>query len=210
MYGLLTSRNYYKVNNEDNLPSVRTHISIKDDYFKMDDNIIKEKEKDIFKKIISMSIKQHKYLSRSNKDKNIQSLFPPNKLKPIPSNVRLTQYQIYETLKNQIYVRNENYKNEIKIVKKPLHIKKNNNYAIDNENNYFFSMSAKLNDLNNKKTIHIIKNLKSNSHKGIGLPKVNNCYNTSYKYKNNISKLNEITKNLKLEYTRLHFRKNKL
>ena len=42
MYGLLTSRNYYKENNEDNLPSVRTHISIKDDYFKMDDNIIKE------------------------------------------------------------------------------------------------------------------------------------------------------------------------
>ena len=207
MYGILTSRNYYKENNDDNLPSVRTHLSVKDDYFKTDDNIGKEKEKDIFKKIISMSIKQNKYLSKTNKDKNIQTLFPPNKLKPIPCNVRLTQYQIYETLKNQIFTRNENYKNEIKIVKKPLHIQKND-YTIDNEKKYFFSMSA--NELKNKKMINKIKNLKSNSYKGIGLPKVNNLYNTSYKYKNNISKLNEITKNLKLEYTRLHFRKNKL
>ena len=62
MYGILTSRNYYKENNDDNLPSVRTHLSVKDDYFKTDDNIGKEKEKDIFKKIISMSIKQNKYL----------------------------------------------------------------------------------------------------------------------------------------------------
>jgi hypothetical protein len=71
-------------------------------------------------------------------------------------------------------------------------------------------MSVEFNNLKNNKNINNVKHLKSNSYRGIiGLPKVNNFYNTNYKYKNNISKLNEITKNLKLEYTRLHFRKNK-
>ena len=209
MYGIFTSRNYNIENYYDNLPSVRTHISVKDDFIKRENSIGKEKEKDIFKKIINMSIKQHKYLSRNKKNENIKTLFPSNKLKPIPSNVKLTQYQIYENIKNQIFMRNEKYKNETKIAKKPLLVR-NNDCKDDNEKKYYLSMSVEFNHLKNNKTINNVKHLKSNSYRGIiGLPKVNNFYNTNYKYKNNISKLNEITKNLKLEYTRLHFRKNK-
>ncbi len=68
----------------------------------------------------------------------------------------------------------------------------------------------KINDINkeainNKKTI---KKVKSTSFNHFKLPKLNILNNLSYnQFNNNRLKLKKITKNLQLEYTRLHFKK---
>lgn len=195
--------------NDDNNHMIRTHISFYDNN-KKNESISKEKEKDTFKKIIGMSVKHHKI-----KSIDFKTLFQNTNLKSIPSKVKLTQFQIYENTRKLMFNKNDNICNSnfrilslpSKIIKKENKIKKkqlmfslfDKNENIDNKNN---DLNKK--DINNK----IFKKVKSTSFNHFKLPKLNIFNDLSYnKFNNNILKLKKITKNLQLEYTRLHFKK---
>ena len=195
--------------NDNNNYMIRTHISFYDDKNKKE-TISKEKERKTFEKIIGMSVKHHKL-----KSLDYNTLFCHKKLKSIPSKVKLTQFQIYENTRKLMFNKKDKIWNNhfrilslpSKIIKKENKIKKkqlmfslfDKNENIDNKNN---DLNKK--DINNK----IFKKVKSTSFNHFKLPKLNIFNDLSYnKFNNNILKLKKITKNLQLEYTRLHFKK---
>ena len=196
--------------NDDNNHMIRTHISFYDNN-KKNESISKEKEKDTFKKIIGMSVKHHKI-----KSIDFKTLFQNTNLKSIPSKVKLTQFQIYENIRKLMFNKKDNiWNNNFRILSLPSKIIKKENkirkkqlmFSLLDKCNY---ISNKINDINkeainNKKTI---KKVKSTSFNHFKLPKLNILNNLSYnQFNNNRLKLKKITKNLQLEYTRLHFKK---
>ena len=206
-------RNFSSLSNcqtDDNNYMIRTHISFYDNIKKIE-TVSKEKERDTFKKIIGMSIKHHKI-----KSLDFKTLFPNTKLKSIPSKVKLTQFQIYEKTRNLMFNKKDKiWNNHFRILSLPSKIIKKENKIkkkqlmfslLDNSNN----SNNKVNDIN-KKNINNNKTIKkviSTSFNHFKLPKLNNFNDLSYnKFNNNILKLKKITKNLQLEYTRLHFKK---
>ena len=95
-----------------------------------------------------------------------------------------------------------------KIIKKENKIKKKQlMFSLLDKYNYIGNKINDINkaDINNKKTI---KKVKSTSFNHFELPKLNIFNDLSYnQFNNNRLKLKKITKNLQLEYTRLHFKK---
>ena len=195
----------FKLNYESNRPSVRTHISVYDNLIDQKNTIEREKEKESGKndlqKIIAMSIKHHKILN-ATKDYNNKYLFHHSRLKNLPSKVKLTQYQIYENNRNKMLSRNEILRNGFRTFN--FSSERNEKKTIK-----LISMSSELEE-NEKVNYENLEKIKSFSFKGIDLPKIKNFKKISHtynKFNNSIYKLKQITKNLKLEYTRLHFRK---
>ena len=198
--------------NEQFLKTILTHISINDEIEKTN-TILHEKDKDHFKKIISMSHKHHKLTKHHD---NFKLLFPNTKLKKIPSKVKFTQYQIYENARKFFINRNEH--NNLRIFTLPSKI--NRKIKINKLKNNLLSMSDPLDVNNVNSTSNLIKimdnsknekikNIKYKSYKKMELPKLYNR-EKSFEYENfksNILKLENLTKSLQLEYTRLHFRK---